>query len=316
MKRDSVPGFRLNPDTLRRSKPIDRSFRLGLFRAVQLQRTFLKWAGGKTKLVSVIRGLVPTDAKRLIEPFVGSGAVAINLDFPATILADGNADLMGVYCELQRGGKRFMAQCERLFTPDANSADVYYERRAEFNTTTNRRRKAALFVYLNRHGYNGLCRYNSRGGFNVPFGRYKAPGFPGAPMAVFHDRLARCELQAADFRPIIAAAGPGDFVYCDPPYVPASATANFTAYSKTAFGPIEQADLAKACRDAALRGACAVISNHDNSTTRALYAGADERHELLVGRRISCRPGGRTAVPELIVVYRPRRQKRGAASAA
>ena len=69
--------------------------------------------------------------------------------------------------------------------------------------------------------------------------------------------------------------------------------------------------IAKACRDAALRGACAVISNHDNSTTRALYAGADERHELLVGRRISCRPGGRTAVPELLVVYRPRRQKRG-----
>jgi DNA adenine methylase len=285
-------------------------------RSVQLQRPFLKWAGGKTKLVPVIRGLVPADAKRLIEPFVGSGAVALNLDLPAAILADRNADLMGLYRELKRGGKRFIAECAELFTPDANSAEVYYARRAEFNAATDRRRKAALFVYLNRHGYNGLCRYNSRGGFNVPFGRYVAPGFPREPMQAFQARLTRCELKAADFRPILAAAGPGDFVYCDPPYVPASVTANFTAYSRTAFGPAEQADLAAAGRDAARRGACVVISNHDNPTTRELYADADEHHELLVGRRISCRPGGRTAVPELIVVYRPRRQRRGVKSAA
>lgn len=283
---------------------------------MQLQRPFLKWAGGKTKLVPIIRGLVPAEAKRLIEPFVGSGAVALNLDLPAAILADRNADLMGLYRELKRGGKRFIARCAELFTPEANSAEVYYARRAEFNATKDRRRKAALFVYLNRHGYNGLCRYNSRGGFNVPFGRYVAPGFPGVALSAFHQRLAGCQLEAADFRPILAAAGPGDFVYCDPPYVPASNTANFTAYSRTAFGPAEQAALAAAGRAAAQRGACVVISNHDNPTTRELYADADERHELLVGRRISCRPGGRTAVPELIVVYRPRGQRRGIETAA
>jgi DNA adenine methylase len=290
-----------------------RRWRYG--RSVQLQRPFLKWAGGKTKLVPVIRELVPADARRLIEPFVGSGAVALNLELPA-VLADGNADLMGLYRELKRGGKRFIAECSALFTPEANTPEVYYARRVEFNAASDRRRKAALFVYLNRHGYNGLCRYNNRGGFNVPFGRYLAPGFPGTQMAAFQARLAHCALQAADFRPILAGAGPGDFVYCDPPYVPASATANFTAYSRTAFGPAEQVALAAAGRDAARRGACVVISNHDNPTTRELYADADEHHELLVGRRISCRPGGRTAVPELIVVYRPRRQRRGVRSAA
>ncbi|MSU66353.1 MAG: Dam family site-specific DNA-(adenine-N6)-methyltransferase [Opitutus sp.] len=269
------------------------------------QRPFLKWAGGKTKLVPAIREFVPPGAARLIEPFVGGGAVALNLPLPAAILADANEDLISVYRELQRGGEKYIAQCAALFTPSANTAAVYYARRAEFNMTPNRGRKACLFVYLNRHGYNGLCRYNARGGFNVPFGRYKAPRLPRDALRSFHARLQTCELRHADFRDVLAEAREGDFVYCDPPYVPASATANFTAYAKGGFGPPEQAALAAGCRDAAHRGATVVVSNHDTPGTRELYAEADERRELLVGRRISCNAEKRAAARELLAVYRP-----------
>jgi len=296
--------------------PLTDLSELGTLGPVELQRPFLKWAGGKTKLVPAIRALVPPEAKRLIEPFVGSGAVALNLDLPSALLADANDDLIGVYRELQEGGSRFIARCAGLFDAGANSASTYYARRDEFNGSTDSTRKACLFIYLNRHGYNGLCRYNSRGGFNVPFGRYRNPGFPRGPLEAFHARLATCRLKRADFRAILDEARPGDFVYCDPPYVPASATANFTAYAKSGFGPADQQDLAAACHAASRRGATVVVSNHDTAATRALYADADAQQELIVGRRISCHAGKRDAARELLVVYRSRVAKHRTQSSA
>ncbi|MDP3073092.1 MAG: Dam family site-specific DNA-(adenine-N6)-methyltransferase [Opitutaceae bacterium] len=282
----------------------DRSHDVGSAH-VELQRPFLKWAGGKTKLVPAIGAVVPLTATRLVEPFVGSGAVALNLGLPTSLLADTNADLIAVYQRLRDAPEAFIAECHDLFSAEANSAAVYYQRREEFNATTDPARRASLFVYLNRHGYNGLCRYNARGGFNVPFGRYAAPYFPRAEMLTFHVLLQRCTLLHADFRAVLAQAGAGDFVYCDPPYVPASATANFTAYARTAFGPQEQSDLAACCHAARQRGAIVALSNHDTPETRALYAGADECHELLVRRQISCHGANRTQARELLVVYRP-----------
>jgi DNA adenine methylase len=270
-----------------------------------LQRPFLKWAGAKTRLVAAIREAVPPGARRLIEPFAGSGAVALNLDFATNLLADANRDLVDVFGELRRGGERFIAECAALFIAAHNAADAYYALREEFNATPDRRRKAALFVYLNRHGYNGLCRYNASGGYNVPFGRYVAPRFPRRELHAFHALLRRCELRHADFRAVLAEASAGDFVYCDPPYVPVSATAHFTAYAKAGFGPQDQRDLVECCRAARARGAVVALSNHDTPATRALYADADECRELLVARHISCDGANRTKARELLVVYRP-----------
>jgi DNA adenine methylase len=126
-------------------------------------------------------------------------------------------------------------------------------------------------------------------------------------MRVFHAFLQRCELRHADFRDVLAEASAGDFVYCDPPYVPVSATAHFTAYAKAGFGPQDQRDLAECCAAARRRGATVVVSNHDTSETRALYADADECRELLVARRISCNSARRDKARELLVIYRPAR---------
>lgn len=256
-------------------------------------------------MTRAIRALVPAQSHRLIEPFTGSGAVALNSGFETNLLSDANRDLIDVYCELKCGGDGFIDDCTALFAPENNAAEMFYALRMEFNATSDRRRKAALFVYLNRHGYNGLCRYNASGGFNVPFGRYMAPRLPREAMRAFYALLQRCELRHADFRDVLTKAGAGDFVYCDPPYVPISATAHFTAYAKAGFGPQDQRDLAAACRAAAQRGATVVLSNHDTPETRALYADADERRELLVARRISCNGDNRTKARELLVVYRP-----------
>lgn len=271
-----------------------------------LQRPFLKWAGAKTRLLPAIRAVAPQGARRFIEPFAGSGTVALNLGYAQNLLADTNRDLIALFTALQREGETFVNYCAPLFSPEHNTSAAFYALREEFNATRNPRRKAALFVFLNRHGYNGLCRYNTKGKFNAPFGRYEGPRFPRERMLAFHAFLQRCELRRADFRAVMAGAAEGDFVYCDPPYVPASATANFTTYSQHGFGSRDQRDLAECCRAAADRGACVAISNHDTPETRQLYDGADEHQELLVPRRISCDSANRTSARELLVVFRPR----------
>jgi hypothetical protein len=140
-------------------------------------KPFLKWAGGKARIVDRIKAVLPA-GERLVEPFVGSGALSLNAEYPAYKLADANRDLINCYQQLQTGGMGFIEACAAYFVPAYNQPDAYYVFRERFNSTANPVEKAAIFVYLNRHGYNGLCRYNGSGGFNVPFGRYTRPYFP------------------------------------------------------------------------------------------------------------------------------------------
>ncbi len=250
-----------------------------------------------------ILALVPPTSQRLVEPFLGSAAVALNLGFERNVLSDSNADVVGLYQSLTDSPEDFVGECRRLFSSRNNTKEAYYRLRDEFNRTQDVFRRACLFVYLNRHGYNGLCRYNRKGGFNVPFGKYDAPYFPSEEFAHMSDLLAKSQLRCADFRAVIADTGRGDFVYCDPPYSPASETANFTAYAKGGFSHSDQTDLVTACAAAAVRGATIVISNHDTPVTRALYADAAHLVELRVSRLISCDGATRTKASELLVVY-------------
>lgn len=270
--------------------------------AVETMRPFLKWAGGKTRLVARIKAVLPP-GRRLVEPFVGSGALFLNATFPAYLLADANRDLINCYRQLQCGGGAFIDRCGAYFVAANNQPDAYYALRARFNQTDDAVEKAALFVYLNRHGYNGLCRYNASGGFNVPFGRYTRPYFPRNEMIHFLQQAARCEFVAADFATTMQAATVGDVIYCDPPYVPLSATANFTSYSADGFTLDKQRQLAQAAVAAADRGVPVVISNHDVSFTREIYAAADRLVFFEVQRHISCDGANRTGAAELLAVF-------------
>lgn len=148
------------------------------------QRAFLKWAGGKYSLIESITQYLPT-GKVLVEPFVGAGSVFLNTDYDAYLLADINPDLIALYNLLKSEPDTFIRIANSLFCEQNNQRERYFQLRDEFNQTTDTEWRSALFLYLNRHGYNGLCRYNRKGGFNVPFGRYKKTLFPGKGIVVF-----------------------------------------------------------------------------------------------------------------------------------
>lgn len=266
-------------------------------------RPFLKWPGGKYRLAQrICESLAP--GKRLIEPFVGSGAVFLNSRYPKYLLADGNSHLIRLYQTLQAEGEKFIAFCEGFFTPENNNETVYYDMRTVFNETTDARLKSALFLYLNRHCYNGLCRYNSRGIFNSPFGRYKQPYFPRHEMQAFHRRATDAVFTSSQYTETLDRARRGDVVYCDPPYIPLSRTASFTDYFAGGFSEQDQIDLARQAARLAARGIHVVISNHNTPFTRELYvdAGATMRR-FKVQRNISCRGGERIRVGELLAVF-------------
>jgi DNA adenine methylase len=238
-----------------------------------------------------------------VEPFVGSGALFLNTDYSENLLCDSNADLIDLYALLKAKTTEFIETCERLFTRQNNTQGQYLLLRDEFNKSAPGERRASLFVYLNRHCYNGLCRYNSRGEFNTPAGKYTSPYFPAAEMLAFSQKLQTAELKRQDFRATFAEMRPGDLVYCDPPYVPLSKTASFTSYAKDGFSQTDQEDLALVATKAAERGALVLISNHDTPATRKLYRDACLTVPFLVQRMISCDGENRSKTKELIAVF-------------
>lgn len=264
-------------------------------------RPFLKWAGNKYRIIERVKARLPA-GRRLVEPFTGSGAVFLNTDYPRYLLADGNKDLIDLYNTLKREGETFINDCRKLFRPANNTAEIYYRLRAEFNACTDTRRRAVLFVYLNRHGYNGLCRYNAKGGFNVPFGRYKKPYFPEAEMHAFHHKAKRATFRHESFERTMRKLRDGDVVYCDPPYVPLSLSSSFTAYHADGFSLAQQQQLADSAAQAAQRGVAVLISNHDTPFTRDAYRVADIER-LSVQRSISCHGHKRCRVDELLALY-------------
>ena len=193
-------------------------------------RPFLKWAGGKYRMVDRITAVLPK-GQRLVEPFVGSGALFLNSDYSTYLLADINQDLINLFNMVKEQGEDFIRYAASYFIPMNNDKEAYYELRTLFNESIDVRERSALFLYLNRYGFNGLCRYNKSGKFNVPFGQYKKPYFPTNELHYFHEKAQKATFVCEDFETVMNSLEQGDVVYCDPPYVPLSQTAHFTSYS-------------------------------------------------------------------------------------
>ena len=265
-------------------------------------RPFLKWAGNKYRIINRIKLLLP-NGSRLIEPFTGSAAVFLNTDFERYVLSDNNPDLISLYTFLKQEGMGFIRYCRRYFNGNYNNPESYYLLRDRFNCSRNARQKAALFIYLNRHGYNGLCRYNAKGGYNVPFGRYQRPYFPEKEMLAFHHKAQRAELMIGSFESAFANIHRGDVIYCDPPYVPLSDSANFTSYSAGGFDLDKQQQLARLAQQAANRGIPVLISNHNTRFTQQAYQTAKQRHTFKVQRYISCNGEKRENAGEVLALF-------------
>jgi DNA adenine methylase len=248
----------------------------------------LKWAGGKRWQIPHLRPLWDKHReKRLVEPFCGGLAVALSLTPSRALLNDVNPHVINFYRWLKRG-----------LTIDIemkNHATTYYANRVRFNELLAAGRAdsaeaAALFYYLNRTGYNGLCRFNQQGEFNVPFGRY------GARLAYKYDfseyvpAFARLEFTNTDFEAVPLESG--DFVYADPPYdVP------FRNYSKGGFGWDEQVRTAEWLAE---HPGPVVLSNQATERIKKLYKKLRYRiEEFTAPRLISC-TGDRTPAKEVI----------------
>ena len=165
--------------------------------------------------------------------------VFLNTRYPDYLLNDINPDLVNLYRILQTSAQQYIRDARPLFLPVNNQADRYYALREEFNLSTDPYHRSLLFLYLNRHGYNGLCRYNLSGKFNVPFGRYKQPYFPEQELLRFAQKAQGVTFTCKPFAEIFGMAREGDVIYCDPPYAPVSRTANFTSYASNGFSMAE-----------------------------------------------------------------------------
>lgn len=265
-------------------------------------RAFLKWAGGKFGLMKEIKAHLP-EADVLVEPFVGAGSVFLNTQYSAYHLNDINPDLINLYQLLKSKPDQIIADVERLMQESNNQAERYYALRDEFNQCNDIQRRSALFVYLNRHGYNGLCRYNRKGGYNVPFGRYKRPYFPQKEMWAFAEKAQLATFSCLSYQDVMRNAPANAVIYCDPPYAPISDTAKFTDYARVGFSLDDQHQLAVLAREAAAQGTSVLLSNHDTALTRELYRGA-KLTKLHVSRTISRHGASRKKVGELLALYR------------
>lgn len=270
-----------------------------------INRSCLKWAGGKGSIINEIKKHLP-EGKRLIEPFVGAGNVFINTDYDEYILNDINGDLIEFYETLKSPPSQpdFINYLEDFFI-DANEENLYYHRRDRFNDPLYANHKPELFLYLNRHCFNGLCRYNQKGEFNVPYGKPKKPYFPRNELALFAEKLQKASLYCGDFEQIIKMAGPGDVIYCDPPYLPVSNTADFTAYHTNGFSIEDHDRLTCALICAVARGAQVVISNSNTLLAHDLYEPFTTINEIDTHRSIGAFGGSRKPIKELLAVSHP-----------
>lgn len=278
-------------------------------------RPLLKWAGGKARLAERIGEAFDAPCRQTYyEPFCGSGAVFLNLRsrglVERAVLADVNPKLIAVHTAVRDTLDDVLAELHAL--PKEDWRERYYDVREAFNVGPfTGPGHAARFLWLNRAGFNGLYRENRKGRFNVPVGRYARLSVPTEDhFRTISALLQDTELVAASFEQILSRAEAGDHVYCDPPYVPLSATASFTSYSKAPFGPPEQQELARQAKLAAARGAVVVLSNHDLPIVRQelypLAAGFEHVARPQVARAISRKGASRAKVGEVIARIGPR----------
>ena len=262
---------------------------------------FIKWVGGKRSLLEQLRPHLPPTYGRLFEPVVGGGALFFDQRPKRATLGDNNARLIATY----RGLRDATDEVIRLLKSYRYDRDDFLAMRARAIDAESDPAIAAWFIYLNKTGYNGLYRVNSRNGFNVPFGSYKNPAICDEPtLRACAAALRRTDLVAGDFELVTRKARKGDLVYFDPPYVPLSATSSFTGYTADGFDSHDQLRLRDAARALAARGVHVLLSNSSAPAVVNLYREEFDIVQLRARRSINSNIEGRSAIVELLMKSR------------
>ncbi|MDE3022431.1 MAG: DNA adenine methylase [Pseudomonadota bacterium] len=233
-------------------------------------KPFVKWAGGKRQLVNLLRCHSPSSFNCYVEPFVGGGAFLFSMLPEKAVISDVNPELINAYKVIRDDVEKLIRSLKR----HRNEESYFYKVRAKHPVTMSTVQRASRFIFLNKTCFNGLYRENSKGQFNVPFGRYVNPNTVDEEnLRAVSAYLNRAQLQILhqDYQQTVSNAQKGDFVYFDPPYYPISATASFTRYAKNDFNARNQEELAQAFHDLAGRGCQAMLSNSNTDFIKKLY---------------------------------------------
>ena len=296
---------------MRASKEVMSRSRFSAVGSIDAKRAqlagLIKWAGGKANLARVLLPIIKArNPKRLIEPFAGGAALFFRLRLPGSVLGDTNAHLMRFYLAVKRNPKRVFAALESV-KEAASSLDgptfreFYYEMREQF-PRPELYENAALFLFLNRHCWNGLYRENTQGKFNTPIGSYETmQAMPDLQqLKDASSALAAVVLRTSDFADTVLLAEPGDLVYFDPPYVPVSTTSRFANYQGQSFSWRDQVRLKKTLYDLKERKIDFILSNSYQRLTTTFYADFIQYCVTTAGN-ISSRSSSRKARRELLV---------------
>jgi DNA adenine methylase len=267
-----------------------------------LPRPFLKWAGGKNKLIPKYKSYFPRH-HNYYEPFLGGGAVFFHLKPVSARLTDINSELIVTYCCVRdRLSELIDLLKEHQYKHSLNSRDYYYKIRENPGKTN--LEIAARLIYLNRTCFNGLYRVNSHGQFNVPMGRYTNPKICQVELlCAASDALKNIEIKQADFTAVLEhACSSDDFVFFDPPYHPISSTSYFTAYSKNSFNEDDQIRLRDTCLELINRGVKVMICNSDCDFISKLYTGQNfQIDKIKASRTINSNIQNRGTIYELLI---------------
>lgn len=280
--------------------------------------SFLKWAGGKKRLVSLLDKLAPTGIDRYFEPFLGSGAFFFHLiqsrkKFKAFV-SDSNHELINTYREVRDNVNELI---EILFDHQTNYYDKgekYYYLIRDDPSAKNNSELAAKFIFLNKTCYNGLYRVNKIGNFNVPHGRYFNPKICNKEKLIECSNLlknADVEIICDIYRNVTAKCKDSDFIYLDPPYFPISRTSNFTDYTKESFGILQHDELANEFDRLDNLGSKIVLSNSNSEYIKSLY----RKYNILnvkSARSINCNAKRRSGNYDLIITNYSRRRLKNA----
>ena len=261
-------------------------------------RPFLKWAGGKGKLIQQYIPYLPKKFKTYYEPFLGGAAVFFYLNPPSGTLTDINAELVNAYRCVRDNVEELILNLEAHQL--RHCRDYYYEVRQSPGVTNIE--KAARLIYLNKTCFNGLYRENSKGAFNVPIGKYKNPKICNpALLRSVSAALQNAQINVRPFEDILEhASSCDDFVYFDPPYHPLSPTSNFTAYSRYSFTQDDQIRLKYVFAELAERGVKVMLSNSDCPFIRELYSDFNI-NSIIAPRLINSDARKRGNITELLI---------------
>lgn len=236
---------------------------------------FVKWAGGKRQLLAQIRERMPREYNRYYEPFIGGGAVVFDLLPENALINDINEALINAYVQIRENVDSFLDKINRIDSAIGEDGKAYYySMRNLYNMKLEKMQYdielAALFVFLNKHCFNGLYRVNSKGLFNVPYNNSKRVSYDEESIRMTSDYLKRVTITTGDFEDACRNAGRGDFVFLDSPYAPLNPT-SFESYTKEGFTLESHERLARLYDELTERGCYCMLTNHNTELIEQLY---------------------------------------------